>query len=534
MYESFLRSFGLARDPFHVSPDPGFLYRSPSVCEALAQLVHGVESHGGFALLTGDVGTGKTTVLRELLRYLQARNAPVCFVYNSRLELHDLFDFMLAEFRILCGSLNKMDVLAALNHWLVEQFRQRKTPVLIVDEAQGLPLRVLEEIRLLMNLETPQEKLLQIILCGTPELEESLRRPELCQLRQRISVRCRLEPLSADDTSAYIAERLRLAGASRSDIFSAGAAAEVYVHSCGIPRVINLLCENGLIAAYASGSRSVEPEMIREVACEFQLGIGDGAAAPAPEQVIAVQRDSAAASVEKILEQALSEVSVVLPRKPAASRAAAAGAGSSPADAPLGAQEARLGGGEKHPGAQAVSQPVAGHAPKLVTFRPPPQTAAQEFLQQLARGGERAETAVLAPATASVAQPIRLVTEHTLEIPAVRAPSAPLPRREWHTARSRAAKRMRTVVRDATATIAMCAERYASRARTGAEWRAQAAKQAVSIATRRARHWMCQPVRWSAAVLAAAQAAPRNEASGWRERFVVPVLRWLGQPIRPS
>lgn len=532
MYESFLRSFGLARDPFHVSPDPRFLYRSPSVCEALAQLVHGVESHRGFALLTGDVGTGKTTVLRELLGYLHARNAPVCFVYNSHLELHDLFDFMLAEFRILCGSLNKMDVLAALNHWLVEQFRQRKTPVLIVDEAQGLPLRVLEEIRLLLNLETPQEKLLQIILCGTPELEESLKRPELRQLRQRISAQFRLEPLSAQETSAYIAERLRLAGASRTDIFSAGAAAEVYVRSGGIPRVINLLCEHGLIAAYAVGSRSVGPEMIREVACEFQLENGDGGTAPAPAQVIAVQRESAATSVEKILEQSLSEVSTVLPPATAASRAAAAGAGSNPSDAPS-PLEALPGGVEEHPRAQAMSQPWAGHAPKLVAFRPPPQAAAQEFLQQLARGGERAETAVLAPATASVVHPIRLVTEHTLKIPAAPAPAAPLRRREWHVAGSHSAKRMCALAKGATAAVVVSGKRCISQgART--EPRVQGLEQAVSVAVRRVRHWMRQPVQWSAAALAAAQAAPHDGASGWRERFVVPVLRWLGQPIRPS
>jgi type II secretory pathway predicted ATPase ExeA len=268
MYQKF---FGLRESPFNVNPDPRYLYLTRQIQESLAGLTYGIQNRKGFILLTGEVGTGKTTLLNRLLDWLRGQRVATAYIFNSRLDVNQLFDFIMAEFEIPCETREKSLVLMRLNQWLLERYRAGETAVLIVDEAQNLSNEVLEEIRLLTNLETSTEKLLQIVLTGQPELEEKLKLPQLRQLRQRITLRCRTAPLSLEETFGYIAERLRIAGANGEPIFSKESIQAVHHYSHGIPRVVNLLCEHSLINAYVDSLRPVPSHMVEEVAREFQL-----------------------------------------------------------------------------------------------------------------------------------------------------------------------------------------------------------------------------------------------------------------------
>jgi general secretion pathway protein A len=268
MYKSF---FGLKDNPFNVNPDPRFLYFTKEIEEALAGLKYGVQNRKGFITLTGEVGTGKTTLVNRLLDWLHSQRVRTAFLFNSRINSSQLFDFILSEFGIACDSRIKSHQLMKLNSWLLDRFRAGETTVLIVDEAQNLTYPVLEEIRLLTNLETSTEKLLQIVLSGQPELEEKLKLPQLRQLRQRIMLRCKTTPLSKEQTQAYIQERLRIAGAGSDPIFSPEAIEAVHVYSAGIPRVVNLLCEHSLINGYVEQQRPIGQKTVEDVAHEFQL-----------------------------------------------------------------------------------------------------------------------------------------------------------------------------------------------------------------------------------------------------------------------
>ena len=268
MYKSF---YGLKENPFNVNPDPRFLYLTKQIEEALTGLMYGIQTRKGFITLTGEVGTGKTTLVNRLLDLLHHRNARTAFLFNSRMNSNQLFDFILAEFDIACESKSKSQQLLKLNHWLLERYRLGETVVLIIDEAQNLTYPVLEEIRLLTNLETSTDKLLQIVLSGQPELEEKLKLPQLRQLRQRIMLRCRTSTLSKEQTQEYIAERLRIASASGEPIYSPKAVETIHVYSLGIPRVINLLCEHSLVNAFVEHERTIQPKTVEEVAHEFQL-----------------------------------------------------------------------------------------------------------------------------------------------------------------------------------------------------------------------------------------------------------------------
>src|SRR5580765_2135547 len=268
MYKSF---FGLRENPFNVNPDPRFLYLTKQIEEALTGLMYGIQTRKGFITLTGEVGTGKTTLINRLLDWLHHRRARTAFLFNSRMNSSQLFDFILAEFDIACESKSKSQQLLKLNHWLLERYRDGETVVLIIDEAQNLTYPVLEEIRLLTNLETSTEKLLQIVLSGQPELEEKLKLPQLRQLRQRIMLRCKTAALSKEQTESYIVERLKIAGASDDAIFSAAAVDAIHIYSLGIPRVINLLCEHSLVNGFVEQQRPIQPKIVEEVAREFQL-----------------------------------------------------------------------------------------------------------------------------------------------------------------------------------------------------------------------------------------------------------------------
>jgi general secretion pathway protein A len=268
MYKSF---FGLKENPFNVNPDPRFLYFTKQIEETLTGLMYGIQTRKGFITLTGEVGTGKTTLINRLLDWLHHRRARTAFLFNSRMNTNQLFDFILAEFEISCESKSKSQQLMKLNHWLLDRYRSGETVVLIIDEAQNLSFPVLEEVRLLTNLETSTEKLLQIVLSGQPELEEKLKLPELRQLRQRIMLRCRTAALSKEETVQYVYERLKTAGAGNEPIFSPKALDAIHLYSLGIPRVVNLLCEHSLVNAFAENQRPIDAKIVEDVAREFQL-----------------------------------------------------------------------------------------------------------------------------------------------------------------------------------------------------------------------------------------------------------------------
>jgi general secretion pathway protein A len=268
MYHSF---FELRESPFNVNPDPRYLYLTKEIEEATAGLVYGIQTRKGFVTLIGEVGTGKTTLVNRLLEWMRDQQIRAAFLFNSRVNSSQLLEFILADFGIPCESRSKTQQLMKLNHWLLERHRAGETAVLIIDEAQNLTYPVLEEIRLLTNLETTTEKLLQIVLAGQPELEEKLKLPQLRQLRQRIMLRCRTSPLTKEQTHQYIAERLKIAGANGVPIFSQEAMDVVHRYSRGIPRVVNLLCEHALGNAYVEEQRPIQPSLVEEIAQEFQL-----------------------------------------------------------------------------------------------------------------------------------------------------------------------------------------------------------------------------------------------------------------------
>src|SRR6201990_2675427 len=205
MYKSF---FNLQTSPFGTSPDPRFLYMMPHTREALACLEYGISARKGFTVLTGDVGTGKTTLLRQALSSFSNRRVSTAFVFNPRLDVLDFFEFVLTDFGLVPQTRTKSGMLLQLNRWLIERYRMEETCVVVVDEAQNLSWDLLEEIRLLTNLETSSEKLLQIVLSGQSELGEKVRAPDVRQLRQRIALWARTHAITAEQTANYISQRL--------------------------------------------------------------------------------------------------------------------------------------------------------------------------------------------------------------------------------------------------------------------------------------------------------------------------------------
>jgi general secretion pathway protein A len=271
IYEQFFSFMGLREDPFHVSPDPRFYYSTPAHESALAELLYGIETRQGFLVLTGEAGTGKTCLLNEILDWLRRRGRSSAYIFHTHLEPIGLFRFILSDFGVPCQSKSKSDLVNALHTWLLQRHAAQDLPVLILDEAQALPLQTLDEVRLLLNLETPRGKLLQIILSGQPELDEKLRLPVLRQLRQRVMFHSRLPVLTQKETAAYISSRLATAGCSDSSLFPDEVVQDIYTSSRGIPRIVNLLCEHALISAYAERQLVVSPEMIQRIAADFDL-----------------------------------------------------------------------------------------------------------------------------------------------------------------------------------------------------------------------------------------------------------------------
>jgi general secretion pathway protein A len=268
MYKAF---FGLNSNPFNLSPDPSFLYRSSQHEEALANLIYGVQSRKGFILLTGEVGTGKTTMLECLRDHLDSHHTPFAFLFNSRLTPGQFFEMIAYDFDLQCERTSKTEVLFALNAMLLERANRNQTTALIVDEAQNLEWEVLEEIRLLGNLENRRGKMMQIILSGQPELDKRLEAQEFRQLKQRIALRCRLKPFSATETAQYVASRLGRAGLREQSVFSGPLLLEIHRRTQGIPRLINLVCDNLMLTSFAMESRTATLDMLDEVSRDLHL-----------------------------------------------------------------------------------------------------------------------------------------------------------------------------------------------------------------------------------------------------------------------
>jgi general secretion pathway protein A len=266
MYTSF---FGLNEKPFSITPDPRYLFMSERHGEALAHLVYGVTESGGFIQLTGEVGTGKTTLIRTLLLNRMPSNADVAVVLNPQQSVHEFVATICGELHVpIPDGNNSIKVcIDALNAHLLQAHAEGKRTILVVDEAQNLAPDVLEQVRMLTNLETSKQKLLQIILIGQPELRELLARTDLRQLAQRITGRYHLEPLSRDETAQYVEHRLTVAGAL-TELFDKGAKRELYRLTQGIPRLINVICDRALLGAYSREIRSINKRLIRRAAAE--------------------------------------------------------------------------------------------------------------------------------------------------------------------------------------------------------------------------------------------------------------------------
>jgi general secretion pathway protein A len=268
MYNEF---YGFTASPFSLSPDPSFLYRSQQHEEALANLIYGVQARQGFIVLSVEVGTGKSTMLECLRDYLDAQNIEFAYLFNSRINSQQFFEMIAYDLDLRCERASKTEVLFALNQMLMVQAHDNKTVALLVDEAHNLDWDVMEEIRLLGNMETRRGKLLQIVLAGQPELDRKLDAPNMRQLKQRIVLRCTLDPLTLHDTVEYIQMRLSRAGMTNQTVFSEALMSEVHLRSQGIPRLINAICDNLLLTAFAMERRNCDLEMLEEVCRDMRL-----------------------------------------------------------------------------------------------------------------------------------------------------------------------------------------------------------------------------------------------------------------------
>ena len=268
MYQGFYK---LKENPFRLSPDPSYLCMTAQHREALAGLVYSLCNDVGLAVLVGEAGTGKTTLLYSLLNLLERRRFVTAMINNPTMSRAEFYDFMLAKLEVECPSALKSRQLLALEDALRRNLAAGRPSVLIVDEAQRLPTELLEEIRLLLNLETPKEKLLRMVVSGQPELVEILRRPEMRQLKQRISCLCKLDPLSLEELEEYVNHRLLMAGMAAQTLFSRENIALIYGCTGGIPRLVNSVCDGALRTGFGLQSRFITEVIIREAAKDLDL-----------------------------------------------------------------------------------------------------------------------------------------------------------------------------------------------------------------------------------------------------------------------
>jgi general secretion pathway protein A len=271
MYKRF---YGLQRNPFDITPDPSFLFPTRKHNEALAALYYGVKRRKGFVVLTGEVGTGKTVLVRCLLNILSKANVAFGYVFNPLLSPIEFLQYVVGDLHLPTAGKNKSDLLLELSSYAIARHRKGLTTVLVVDEAHHLSTELLEEIRLLTNLETGEAKLLQILLVGQPELDEKLDSVGLRQLKQRIALRSHLSSLDLEETCGYVYRRMQIAGNQNpAEVFPMETILELQRQSSGFPRLINTLCENALINGYARQSRSIMPDVIEEIASDFRLNV---------------------------------------------------------------------------------------------------------------------------------------------------------------------------------------------------------------------------------------------------------------------
>lgn len=278
MYEDY---YGFAEKPFSLTPDPKYLFKSTSHANAFELLQYAIRRREGFVVVTGDIGTGKTTLCRAILEQLDARTF-TALVLNPFLSEEDLLRIILQDFGVVSrdeikrgrlAGVSKQELIETLNEFLLSLQPLGASALLIIDEAQNLPLQVLEQIRILSNLETDKEKLLQIVLVGQPNLRDALRRAELRQLDQRVSIRYELKPLTAEESGAYIMHRLAIAGGSAAVSFAPRALARVHGYTGGIPRLINLLCDRALLAGYSARTNRLQPEHVAHAAGSLDLSL---------------------------------------------------------------------------------------------------------------------------------------------------------------------------------------------------------------------------------------------------------------------
>jgi type II secretory pathway predicted ATPase ExeA len=283
----YQQHFGFSQAPFNITPDPSFLYISTSHREGLAQLMYGINARRGFIVLSGEVGTGKTTLIQTLLNQLTEKTQ-TALIFSAITNPLDLLRYVCEEFKLvepLGGVRDAHDYICLLNEFLLEKYREGENAALIIDEAQNLSAEVLESIRLLSNFETTKDKLLQILLVGQPELNERLNTPQLRQLKQRITLRHHLRPLSLQECQEYIATRLKHAGGNP-NLFGPKAVERIHRYSGGVPRLINVLCDNAMINAYALDHKQIDPLLIQEAADDLALSV-------TATRVTAMRRDSA-------------------------------------------------------------------------------------------------------------------------------------------------------------------------------------------------------------------------------------------------
>jgi len=267
MYEEY---FGLNTKPFELVPNPDFLYLSKAHKKALIYLDYGIQEGVGFILITGEVGTGKTTIIRNILKKLKSKYT-VAKVFNTKVSSEQLFAMINDDFGLETKGKDKITLIKELNEFLIDRYANNHQTILIIDEAQNLSEELLEEIRMLSNLETDTQKLLQIILVGQPELRKTLAKPELRQLRQRISISCHIQPLSKEETEEYIFHRLQIAGNRDAINFEEGVFDFIYSYSRGIPRLINIICDFLLLSAFVEETNTISKKMAAEVIGELDL-----------------------------------------------------------------------------------------------------------------------------------------------------------------------------------------------------------------------------------------------------------------------
>ncbi len=265
----YLNHFGFRKKPFHITPDPEFLYLSPSHKEALGSILYGIKERMGFIAITGEVGTGKTTIVRSFLDQIDPEEILPVYIFNAKVSFQDLLDDIFNELGLADKSGKISDMIHQLNITLIEKYKNNQNIILIIDEAQGMPEDTLEQLRILSNLETTKEKLLQIILVGQPELDDKLHRKGLRQLRQRIAIRALIKPLSEQESFEYIQHRLSKVTDFGEEIFSKNALGMIVKHAHGVPRVINTLCDNALIATFGYQEHVVRAKIVTEVVDDY-------------------------------------------------------------------------------------------------------------------------------------------------------------------------------------------------------------------------------------------------------------------------